>query len=105
MKNSIRYTAIRSAAVLRACCRGGFGRDKPIKATFEGKTAEHKWSLKELDTQLPSDGSDFNYLVLEIRTSSPQRFSLWLHTTIGNGSLLRPPENQRKAYVVTFNTI
>jgi hypothetical protein len=94
MKNSIRHATICSAAVLLACCRAGFSVDKPIKVTFEGKAAEHQWSLKELDAQLPSDWSDFNYLVLEIRTSSPQRFSLWLHTANGKRRLMLQPFGQ-----------
>ena len=88
MKTIMKYTTVCTAAVLLCCCRAGFGMDKPIKVTFEGKTAEYRWSLKELDAQLPSDWSDYNYLVLEIRTSSPQRFSLWLHTTNGKRRLI-----------------
>jgi hypothetical protein len=68
--------------------------EKPVKVTFEGKAAEHKWSLKELDAQLPSDWSDFNCLVMEIRTSTPQRFSLWLHTTGGKRRLMLQPFGQ-----------
>ncbi|MCU0918224.1 MAG: hypothetical protein MUC88_27215 [Planctomycetes bacterium] len=68
--------------------------DRPVKATFEGRTAEHKWSLKELDASLPVNWSDFNYLVLEIRTSTPQRFSLWLHTTNGKRRLMLQPFGQ-----------
>ncbi len=68
--------------------------EKPVRVTFEGKAAEHKWSLKELDAQLPSDWSDFNYLVMEIRTSTPQRFSLWLHTTSGKRRLMLQPFGQ-----------
>jgi hypothetical protein len=94
MKNIVRYTAVCAAAVLLSCCRVSFGLDRPIKVTFEGKAAEHKWSLPELDPQLPSDWSDYNYLVMEIRTSSPQRFSLWLHTAHGKRRLMLQPFGQ-----------
>ena len=94
MKDSTRYTTICVAAMLLCCCCVGFGMDKPIKATFEGKTAEHKWALKDLDAQLPSDWSDFSYLVMEVRTSTPQRFSLWLHTTNGKRRLMLQPFGQ-----------
>jgi hypothetical protein len=94
MKTIVKCTTICMAAVLFCCCRAGFGMDKPIKVTFEGKAAEHKWSLKELDARLPADWSDYNYLVLEIRTSSPQRFSLWLHTTNGKRRLMLQPFGQ-----------
>jgi hypothetical protein len=43
---------------------------------FDGPQAEQRWALKELNPQLPSDWSGYNYLVLEMRASSPQRFSL-----------------------------
>jgi hypothetical protein len=82
------------AAALLACCTASFAMDKPVQVTFEGKSAEHKWSLKELNAQLPADWSDFNYLVLEIRTSTPQRFSLWLHTTDGKRRLMLQPFGQ-----------
>ena len=94
MKNTVRYTTICTAAMLFCLCTAGFGLEKPVKVTFEGKTAEHKWSLKDLDAQLPSDWSDFNYLVLEIRTTTPQRFSLWLHTANGKRRLMLQPFGQ-----------
>jgi hypothetical protein len=81
-------------AMLLACCSVGLGMDQPVKVTFEGQAAEHKWSLQELDPQLPSDWSDHNYLVLELRTSTPQRFSLWLHTTNGKRRLMLQPFGQ-----------
>jgi hypothetical protein len=94
MKNVMKYGVIGVVAVLLCCCRAGFGMDRPVKVTFEGKAAEHQWSLKELDAQLPADWSDFNYLVLEIRTSCPQRFSLWLHTANGKRRLMLQPFGQ-----------
>jgi hypothetical protein len=44
--------------------------------TFEGVESEYKWSLKDLNPELPSDWSGYNYLVLEMKASSPQRFYL-----------------------------
>ncbi|MBN2182866.1 MAG: hypothetical protein JW715_13225 [Sedimentisphaerales bacterium] len=61
-----------------------FGLEKPLKIVFEGIKSEHKWMIKELDTSMPSDWSDYNYLVMEMKLSTPQRFSLWLHTANGN---------------------
>jgi hypothetical protein len=46
------------------------------QAVFQGATSEHKWTLKELNPDLPSDWSGYEFLVLELRASSPQRFSL-----------------------------
>jgi hypothetical protein len=64
------------------------------KVVFTGKTSEHTWPIKELNSQLPSDWSQYNTLVMEIRTSSPQRFSLWLHTSNGKRRLMLQPFGQ-----------
>ncbi len=45
-----------------------------IRVTFEGAKSEHKWALKDLNPDLPADWSAYNYLVMEFRVSSPQRF-------------------------------
>ncbi len=67
---------------------------KTIKAVFEGKVSEHKWSLKELDPNLPSDWSEYGFLVIEMKPSSPQRFSLWLHTADGKRRVMFQPFGQ-----------
>jgi hypothetical protein len=36
----------------------------------------YSWALKDLAPGLPSDWSDYNYLVLEMKASSPQRFTI-----------------------------
>jgi len=50
---------------------------------FDGVISEHRLSLSELGDNLPSDWSEFAYLVVEMRTSSPQRFGLWAYTASG----------------------
>ena len=50
---------------------------------FDGVISEHKLSLSELGDNLLSDWSEFAYLVVEMRTSSPQRFGLWAYTADG----------------------
>ena len=57
--------AIASAGLLAAESR---------QVVFDGAVSEHKWTLKELSPDLPSDWTGYGYLVLEMRTSSPQRF-------------------------------
>ncbi|HVS54107.1 MAG TPA: hypothetical protein VHD62_17255 [Opitutaceae bacterium] len=53
----------------------------PVEFVFDGRGAvSKKWTLKELNPDLPSDWSGYNFLVLEFRASSPQRFELELHT-------------------------
>jgi hypothetical protein len=48
------------------------------KVVFAGAASEHKWELRDLDPALPADWSGYGFLVLELRASSPQRFSLAL---------------------------
>lgn len=52
----------------------------PLRVVFDGPEAEHKWTLKELNPNLPSDWSPYNFLVLEMKASSPQRFWLAFHS-------------------------
>jgi hypothetical protein len=47
-----------------------------ITVEFDGTKSEHKWALHELNPPLPSDWSDYEFLVMEMRASSPQRFYL-----------------------------
>jgi hypothetical protein len=49
------------------------------KLSFKGNLGEHKLILKDLNPALPADWSGYTHLVMEIRTSSPQRFSIWLY--------------------------
>jgi len=44
---------------------------------FNGVKSEKRFSLKELNPEMPSDWSPYHYLVIEMRTSTPQRFSIW----------------------------
>ena len=46
------------------------------RAVFEGPESEYKWALKDLNPDLPSDWTGYDFLVLELRASSPQRFFL-----------------------------
>ena len=50
---------------------------------FQGEVAEHKWTLKELNPDLPSDWSGYDYLVLELKVSSPQRILLRVYLADG----------------------
>jgi hypothetical protein len=54
---------------------------------FEGESSEHRWTLGEIGGDLPPDWSPYQYLVLEMRASSPQRFELRLHTGAGTWKL------------------
>ena len=55
------------------------GSPTPVRrVVFAGATLEQKWSLAELNPELPADWTGYNYLVLELKASSPQRFNLSL---------------------------
>jgi len=55
----------------------------PQRVVFEGASSEQKWALKDLNAELPSDWTGYDYLVLELRASSPQRFYLHLFSAQG----------------------
>jgi hypothetical protein len=55
----------------------------PVQVTFTGSKAEHVWPLKELDPALPADWTPYEFLVLEFKASSSQRFDLGLETSNG----------------------
>jgi hypothetical protein len=56
----------------------------PVQFTFTGTRAEKVWSLAEVNPALPSDWSDYEFLVLEFKASASQRFDLGLKTSAGH---------------------
>jgi hypothetical protein len=48
--------------------------------SFDRPVASSEWTLKEINAELPSDWSGFDFLVLEFKASSSQRFELGLKT-------------------------
>jgi hypothetical protein len=71
--------AILASCPLLTTARGAL----PVKFEFQGTRAEHTWPLAELGADLPSDWSPFDFLVLELKASSTQRFELGLETDRG----------------------
>jgi hypothetical protein len=57
------------------------------KLTYDGTLCEYKLAIKDIYPALPSDWTTYSHLVMEIRTTSPQRFSVWLYRT--NGTPIR----------------
>jgi hypothetical protein len=53
----------------------------------EFPVSEHKWALKELNPELPSDWSSYKFLVMEVKASTAQRFLLRLYTADGMRAL------------------
>jgi hypothetical protein len=58
----------------------------PQKATFDSDVSTVTWPLADIDTQLPADWSEAEYLVVEFRSSTSQRFELGLVSDQGNVS-------------------
>ena len=58
----------------------------PQKATFSIDVSTTQWPLADIDPLLPTDWSDFQFLVVEFRASSSQRFELGLVSDEGNVS-------------------
>jgi hypothetical protein len=61
------------------------------RAVFEGAGASQTWTLKELDPSLPTDWTPYQFLVLEVRLSSPQRFDFRIHNADGIRSVRLSP--------------
>lgn len=53
------------------------------KLTFTGTLSENRLLLKELNPTMPSDWTGYTHLVLEMKTTTPQRFSIWLYRIDG----------------------
>ena len=64
------------------------------RLVFDGVKSDQHIPLSELNPALPADWSPYDYLVLELRTSTPQRFSLWVHTTHGDRRIMLQPFGQ-----------
>ena len=58
----------------------------PQKATFASDVSTTQWPLADLDPQLPIDWTEAEFLVVEFRSSTSQRFELGLVSDEGNVS-------------------
>ncbi|MDE3197218.1 MAG: hypothetical protein KGN84_12790, partial [Acidobacteriota bacterium] len=85
---SFRYPA---AALLGLLSTFSCGRSKVQLAAFEGVAPVHRWALRELKPDLPSDWSPYNYLVMELRASTPQRFFLYVYNSDGPRRIIIQP--------------
>ena len=56
----------------------------PVQVTFTGTKVEQVWPLRALDASLPADWAPYEFLVLEFKASSSQRFDLGLQTSAGH---------------------
>ncbi len=58
----------------------------PQKASFTSDVSSTQWPLSAFDAQLPADWADAEFLVLELRSSTSQRFELGLLSDEGSVS-------------------
>lgn len=56
----------------------------PVEVSFTSSRSEQQWFLKELNSELPTDWSDYAFLVIEFKASFSQRFDLGLQTSAGH---------------------
>jgi hypothetical protein len=66
----------------------------PRKLVFGGVLCEHRLALKDIEPSMPSDWTGFTHLVMEMRTSTPQRFGLWVYTAGGPRRIEMQPFGQ-----------
>ena len=79
MKNIFTLPVIALLISIAGCAR----QQKSLTVTFEGATSEKKWALKELNPELPSDWSFYEFLTLEYHATSTQRFYINIYDTGG----------------------
>ncbi len=94
---SARVCLARTALVvasLAIASRATAAENQPRRVVFEGVKSEHQWPLKELGNDWPSDWSDYKFLVLELKTTTPQRFSIYLYTADGPRRIMFQPFGQ-----------
>ncbi len=75
-------------------CVAGMAGESARTIAFVGDTAQVQWSLADLDSSFPTDWSDYAYLVMEVKPSTPQRFYLQILTADGPRMLRLQPFGQ-----------
>lgn len=58
-------------------------KEKSMTVKFEGESYEQKWAIKNLNPDLPSDWSDYNFLTFDFNATSTQRFYINLYDSAG----------------------
>lgn len=71
--------------LLLACCQ----KESALKVTFhpEHEVSGAKIAIKDINPDLPRDWSDYNFVTLEFRISTPQRFQVGFTTDSGYNDL------------------
>jgi hypothetical protein len=79
MKNLVVLLIISSILFITGCT----SKDKSKIIKFEGKAFEQKWAIRDLNPDLPSDWSAFDFFTFEMNASSTQRFFINLYDSSG----------------------
>lgn len=69
---------------------------------FSGEESEHVFVLDKMTPKLPTDWSDYSYLVMELKVTSPQRFSLKAYTPEGMCRIMIQPVGQNVWFRATI---
>ena len=85
---------MKNALILSVLAVGALANAQTKRLAFEGIHALQKFELKDLGPDFPSDWSAYDYLVLEMRTSTPQRFHLIVQDKTGVRRLILQPFGQ-----------
>src|ERR1022692_3219741 len=97
---------MKKAVILSVLVLAATANAQSIRLAFEGTQAIHKLLLKDLGPDFASDWSAFEFLVMEIRTSTPQRFHLIVQDKTGPRRIAFQPFGQnvwfRAAVPLTF---
>ncbi len=83
LKTSAAHAALVSFFAIGLLLTARVVHAETVSVIFDGSTSERKWTLKELNPALPSDWSSNQFLTLELRSSTAQRFELRIFTTNG----------------------
>jgi hypothetical protein len=76
-------------AVLLTGVSAAAGETRVVR--FQGEKSDHRWTLREVNPDLPSNWTPYGYLVIEMKASSPQRFFLRLYDAGGMRSVRLQP--------------
>jgi len=79
MKKSLFIFAIASLLLSYSCS----DRENTKTVIFDGNSFEQKWAVRDLNRDLPSDWSKFEFLTFEMNASSTQRFYINLYDSAG----------------------
>jgi hypothetical protein len=74
---------MKAALILSILALAATANAQTKRMAFEGAQAVQRFELKDLGPEFPADWSAFEYLVMEMRTSTPQRFHLIIKDKTG----------------------